>query len=329
MSSGLRSAARPLSFSRVALMRIRRNLLPRSCANRLPSEFFSQNAGTIPFAGRFDSTYPNLSLLGESDGQAGEGDSRSQRGHVNQQGGFVESRRKNTGVPGNTEDAISLLKAGHAKVKQLFDSYKTRTRRADRARLVQKHVRLSPFMLFWMEIFHPVCRELIDDDSLDEAQVEHDSAKVLISELLAGSPEDPFYDAKFEVLADQIRHHIQEEEGDSDSIFAKARSAGADLVIFRAKAEGAQGSISAHRARNASTSSRVLSPKCRAKSSDVKIILSPMTQAPRNMFNFNSYLGVAREENGEGAQAKNSRQRPDFNGAPERIRTSDPQIRSL
>ncbi len=126
-----------------------------------------------------------------------------------------------------------MLKAGHAKVKQLFDSYKTRTRRADRARLVQKHVRLSPFMLFWMEIFHPVCRELIDDDSLDEAQVEHDSAKVLISELLAGSPEDPFYDAKFEVLADQIRHHIQEEEGDSDSIFAKARSAGADLVTLR------------------------------------------------------------------------------------------------
>ena len=124
-----------------------------------------------------------------------------------------------------------MLKADHAKVKQLLDSHKTRRRRTDRARLAQEVCEaLTSHAVLEEEIFYPACRELIDDNSLDEAQVEHDSAKVLIGELLAGSLEDPFYDVKFEVLADQIRHHIQEEEGDSDSIFAKPRSAGADLM---------------------------------------------------------------------------------------------------
>lgn len=141
-----------------------------------------------------------------------------------------------SGIPDSAQDAIALLEADHAKIKQLFDSYKTRTRRADRARLVREVCEaLTIHAALEEEIFYPACRELIEDDPLDEAQVEHDSAKVLINELLAGSPEDPFYDAKFEVLADQVRHHIQEEEGKSDSIFAKARSAGADLVALGEK----------------------------------------------------------------------------------------------
>ena len=141
-----------------------------------------------------------------------------------------------SGIPDSAQDAIALLEADHAKIKQLFDSYKTRTRRADRARLVREVCEaLTIHAALEEEIFYPACRELIEDDPLDEAQVEHDSAKVLINELLAGSPEDPFYDAKFEVLANQVRHHIQEEEGKSDSIFAKARSAGADLVALGEK----------------------------------------------------------------------------------------------
>ncbi len=155
-----------------------------------------------------------------------------------------------SGVSENPQDAISLLEADHAQVKQLFDSYKTVTRRADRARLVQEVCEaLTIHAVLEEEIFYPACRELIDDDTLDEAQVEHDSAKMLINELLAGSPEDPFYDAKFEVLADQVRHHIQEEEGKSDSIFAKARSAGAELVVLGEKLKARKAELSEKAAR--------------------------------------------------------------------------------
>ena len=172
-----------------------------------------------------------------------------------------------SGVPENSQDAISLLEADHAQVKQLFDSYKTFTRRADRARLVQEVCEaLTIHAALEEEIFYPACRELIDDDPLDEAQVEHDSAKVLINELLAGSPEDPFYDAKFEVLANQVRHHIEEEEGKSDSIFAKARSAGADLVALGKKLKERKAELTERAARR-ELHAKPLSFKSFAKSS--------------------------------------------------------------
>jgi hypothetical protein len=135
-----------------------------------------------------------------------------------------------------TVDAISMLKADHDKVKQLFENFKMAERRADRARIVKEVCKeLTIHAILEEEIFYPACRELMDDDPLDEAQVEHDSAKILIHELQSSVPEDAFYDAKFEVLSEQVKHHIQEEESKSDGIFAKAKEAGADLVALGAK----------------------------------------------------------------------------------------------
>ena len=48
---------------------------------------------------------------------------------------------------------------------------------------------------------------------MDEADVEHDGAKVLITELENGAPEDDYYDAKVKVLSEGIKHHVKEEEG--------------------------------------------------------------------------------------------------------------------
>nr|WP_246860793.1 hemerythrin domain-containing protein [Noviherbaspirillum sp. UKPF54] len=77
------------------------------------------------------------------------------------------------------------------------------------------------------ELFYPALREAIDDlDLLDEAEVEHASAKQLITELAAMQPEDDLYDAKFTVLGEYVKHHIQEEEKE---MFPKAKKADLDL----------------------------------------------------------------------------------------------------
>jgi len=137
---------------------------------------------------------------------------------------------------GEKQDAISLLKADHREVEQMFDRYATIKRRAERAKIVKQACQaLTIHAILEEEIFYPACRELIDDEPLDEAQVEHDSAKILINELKSGTPEEAFYDAKFKVLAEQVRHHIREEEGQPDSIFAKVEAAGADLVALGEK----------------------------------------------------------------------------------------------
>jgi len=62
---------------------------------------------------------------------------------------------------------------------------------------------------------------------MDEALVEHASAKQLISELKGADPAGDLYDAKVTVLAEQIEHHVEEEEG---SMFPKARYAGIDTL---------------------------------------------------------------------------------------------------
>ena len=76
------------------------------------------------------------------------------------------------------------------------------------------------------EIFYPAVREAIDDEDLmDEADVEHASAKELIAQLEAANPGDDQYDAKVTVLGEMIDHHVKEEEGE---MFSKARKADID-----------------------------------------------------------------------------------------------------
>ncbi|HEY6924642.1 MAG TPA: hemerythrin domain-containing protein, partial [Steroidobacteraceae bacterium] len=76
------------------------------------------------------------------------------------------------------------------------------------------------------EIFYPAVREAIKDaDLMDEAVVEHSAAKELIAQLEDMSPDDGLYDAKVIVLAEQIQHHVKEEEGE---MFPAARKAKLD-----------------------------------------------------------------------------------------------------
>ena len=51
------------------------------------------------------------------------------------------------------------------------------------------------------EIFYSAAREAgVDADMLDEANVEHASAKDLIAQIQAGKPGSDYYDAKVKVL---------------------------------------------------------------------------------------------------------------------------------
>jgi hemerythrin-like domain-containing protein len=82
------------------------------------------------------------------------------------------------------------------------------------------------------EIFYPALREAIKDtDLLDEAEVEHASAKDLIAQIQEAAEVDDMFDAKVTVLGEYIDHHVKEERNE---IFVKARAARKlDLVGMR------------------------------------------------------------------------------------------------
>ena len=126
------------------------------------------------------------------------------------------------------KDAISLLKADHRKVEELFEKYEsTRSKKPDIAKKIC--LELTIHTILEEEIFYPACRAAgVESDMIDEAHVEHDGAKVLIGELENGSPEDEFYDAKVKVLSEEIKHHVKEEEK-RGGIFTEARKADLDL----------------------------------------------------------------------------------------------------
>jgi hypothetical protein len=127
-------------------------------------------------------------------------------------------------------DAIALLKADHRKVEGLFDQFE-RGRSTERKKHLAEEIcaELTVHTIIEEDIFYPACRGKIDDKLVDEAYVEHDGAKMLISELEAGGPGDDFYDTKVKVLSENIKRHVHEEEKRSEGIFAQAKGAGLDL----------------------------------------------------------------------------------------------------
>jgi hypothetical protein len=79
------------------------------------------------------------------------------------------------------------------------------------------------------ELFYPALREAVDEEDqemMEEARIEHDTAKQLIAQLRDLEPGEPAYAASFTVLSEYVKHHVQEEESE---IFKAAKRAKLDL----------------------------------------------------------------------------------------------------
>ncbi len=127
-------------------------------------------------------------------------------------------------------DAISLLIKDHKDVKAMFEQYEGLS---DRSKSSKKKLAdqichaLTLHTQVEEEIFYPAVRKAIkDEDMMDEALVEHASAKELIAQIMEMDAGEDLFDAKVKVLSEQIEHHVQEEE---DEMFPKVRKTNLDL----------------------------------------------------------------------------------------------------
>jgi Hemerythrin HHE cation binding domain len=133
-------------------------------------------------------------------------------------------------MPVDKPDAIALLKADHRKVEDLFEAFESaRGEGRKKALAEQICLELTIHTKIEEEIFYPACEGEIEENTVKEAFVEHDGAKILVAEIEEGGPGDDFYDAKVKVLSEMVKHHVKEEEKRSEGMFAQARAAGLDL----------------------------------------------------------------------------------------------------
>lgn len=133
-------------------------------------------------------------------------------------------------IPAGQKAVLGMLMDDHRKVKKLFKEFKSEKDEARKEEIVREAcTELTVHAELEEQEFYPFLREQDEKtfgDLLDEAKVEHESAKQLIAQLLEMSPEDELYDAKFIVLGEYVSHHITEEE---DELFTKIISKKVDL----------------------------------------------------------------------------------------------------
>jgi hemerythrin-like domain-containing protein len=158
----------------------------------------------------------------------------------------MPAAKKSSGKPASTKkssprktsagplDAIKLLKDDHDEVKALFEQYKRLVESeadGDERQTLAETIcdMLTVHATIEEEIFYPAARESLakdDQDLLDEAEVEHASAKELIAQIKDMEPDDRLYDAKVTVLGEYIDHHVQEEETE---MFPKCKKSSMEL----------------------------------------------------------------------------------------------------
>ena len=116
-------------------------------------------------------------------------------------------------------NAISLLKSDHRMVEDLFKQIESTRDDVELAELVVAlQTALSVHTRIEEEVFYPALRASVSKagDLLDEAAVEHGSAKHFLIDLSTSTNDDRFYRARLKVLKEHINHHVKEEEEKDD-----------------------------------------------------------------------------------------------------------------
>lgn len=147
----------------------------------------------------------------------------------------------------NTEETnvVELLRKDHEKVKTLFRDFESTDEGKKKQQIVQQVIaELEAHAAAEEKIFYTAVKKDSPDaaPNIAESLEEHHVMKFLLGELKDMSPDDERYDAKFTVLAENVKHHIKEEESE---LFSRARTGDLDLNDLGKKLQAAKSSFRA------------------------------------------------------------------------------------
>ncbi len=133
-------------------------------------------------------------------------------------------------------EAIAFLMRQHREVEDLFDRYENAEDDTQKGELTEKIcLMLAVHAKIEEELLYPVAKESIEEpDLVDEAAVEHATAKDLIAQIETMRVGEGLYDAKVKVLGEYISHHVEEEETE---LFPQLKRTDVDLETIAARLE--------------------------------------------------------------------------------------------
>jgi hemerythrin-like domain-containing protein len=116
-------------------------------------------------------------------------------------------------------EIIAMLKEDHKRAKKAFRQFEKLDPHEDaeqcQAIVEQTCAELKVHSTLEEELLYPAARRLLsEEDLIDEAEVEHATAKSLIEQLGSMTPDDEKYAATFKVLGEYVNHHVKEEENE-------------------------------------------------------------------------------------------------------------------
>jgi len=138
---------------------------------------------------------------------------------------------KQSSSKSSRSDAYSILKEDHQKVQKLFEEFQKlhdQDGDSEELRAIAEEIctELTIHAQVEEELFYPALRERIEEqDLLDEAKVEHESARMLIEMIENEDGDEELFAARVVVLGEYVNHHIEEEQ---KQIFPAAKKAKLD-----------------------------------------------------------------------------------------------------
>jgi len=115
-------------------------------------------------------------------------------------------------------DAVALLKQDHRTVSALFDDFEKADEEEQSAIAHRVCQLLTVHATIEEELLYPAAKEAFedeeDDDLVNEAEVEHGTAKELIAKIEGMTSDDEHFKATVKVLGEYIKHHVKEEENE-------------------------------------------------------------------------------------------------------------------
>lgn len=113
-------------------------------------------------------------------------------------------------------DILTLIEADHRKVEELFAQIET-AKGAKKVHQIfeQIYKELNLHALAEELVFYPAMQEYEETKQyIEEAEEEHNSAKILLEQMKSIEPTDTDFKTKLQHLQEAVMHHVEEEESE-------------------------------------------------------------------------------------------------------------------